>query len=156
MKKYTLVAIVFTLMLAAVARADESLAVVVGAKSGVDALSQAELVKVFKGTKTKGPDGVKFVIVMREPGSLEREGALKFIYAMTDQEYQKYFLQATFTGAVTSAPKQLSGAAAVKQFVASNPGAIGYLKASDLDESVKAVKIDGKAPGDADYKLKLK
>jgi ABC-type phosphate transport system substrate-binding protein len=48
----------------------------------------------------------------------------------------------------------LNSAAAVRQFVAATPGAIGYLLASDVDDSIKIVKVDGKAPGEAGYPLK--
>jgi hypothetical protein len=46
----------------------------------------------------------------------------------------------------------------VKSFVASSPGAIGFMKASDLpagDTMVKTVKVDGAAAGDAGYKIKM-
>jgi hypothetical protein len=45
--------------------------------------------------------------------------------------------------------------AAVKAYVAQTPGAIAYIRASDADDSVKVLKVDGKSPGDADYGLKL-
>ena len=37
-----------------------------------------------------------------------------------------------------------------------SPGAITYLRASDVDPSVKVLKVDGKAPGEAGYPLKIK
>ena len=75
---------------------------------------------------------------------------------MGEDDYAKYFLQATFTGLVQAAPRPLASPGAMRQFVAGTPGAIGYLRASDVDDSVKIVKVDGKSPGDPDYKLKLK
>jgi hypothetical protein len=40
--------------------------------------------------------------------------------------------------------------------VSGTPGAIGYLRGSDVDDSVKILKVDGHAPGDAEYPLKIK
>ena len=49
----------------------------------------------------------------------------------------------------------LTGVAVAKQFVSVTPGAISYIRASDADDSVKVVKVDGHAPGEAGYALKL-
>ena len=136
--------------------ASGDLAIIVGKSSGLDNVTTAELVKIFKAEKAKGPDGVKFALTMRESGSPERASALSRIFSMSEAEYGKYFLQATFTGAVTAAPKQLASAAAVKQFVAGTAGGIGYVKGSEADDLVRVLKVDGKAPGEAGYPLKIK
>lgn len=132
------------------------LAIIVAKTSSLANVSSAELAKIFRAEKSKGPDGAKFVLAMREAGSDERAAALAGIYKMSDADYGKYFLQATFVGLVQSAPRQISSAAAMRQFVASVPGGIGYVRSSDVDDSVKAVTIDGHAPGDPTYPLKLK
>ena len=75
---------------------------------------------------------------------------------MEEADYAKYFLQATFTGQVPAAPRTLSGAATAKQFVSVTPGAVGYVRGSDVDDSVKTLKVDGKSPGEAGYALKVK
>jgi ABC-type phosphate transport system substrate-binding protein len=93
---------------------------------------------------------------MQDVGRPERDAALAGIYKMGEAEYGDYFVGQTFTGAVKSAPKSWPSAAAVKEYVAATPGAIGYVRASDADDSVKVLKVDGKAPGDADYSLKMK
>ncbi|HAM72248.1 MAG TPA: hypothetical protein DCM86_11450 [Verrucomicrobiales bacterium] len=142
-------------LLCAQVHADDTLAIVVGKSSSIDSLSAADLQKIFKGEKSKAPDGSKVVVVMRDTGSPERDAALAGIYKMSEAEYNKYFLQATFTGAVQAAPKALSSGAAIKQFVSSTAGGIGYVKSSEIDDSVKVVKVDGKAPTDGDYPIKI-
>ena len=131
----------------------DNLVIVMAADSTTDGVTAADLAKTFRGEKSRTADGKKFVIVMREPGSGERAAALSQIYNMSEPEYKTYFLQATFTGTVTSAPKNQSSADSMKAFIAKTPGAIGYVWAKDVDASVKVIKIDGKGPGDADYKL---
>ena len=44
----------------------------------------------------------------------------------------------------------------VRQLVAGTTDAVGFIKASQLDDSVKVITIDGIGPGDPAYKLKLK
>jgi hypothetical protein len=44
----------------------------------------------------------------------------------------------------------------VRQSVATTPNAVGFIKASQVDDSVKVVTVDGVNPGQAAYKLKFK
>ena len=156
-KKILLFALVSSLKIGLASAQDKSadLAIVVGKNSPLDNVSHAELTKIFRAEKGKGPDGVRFVILMREAGSPERTAALGDIYQMNEADYGKYFLQATFIGLVQAAPRQVN-AATLRQLVAGTPGAIGYARASDVDDSVKIVKVDGHSPGEADYPLKIK
>ena len=43
----------------------------------------------------------------------------------------------------------------MRKFVFNAPGAIGYLRSSDLDDTVKIVKIDGLLPNEKDYSLQI-
>jgi hypothetical protein len=43
----------------------------------------------------------------------------------------------------------------VRKFVFNVPGAIGYLRASDVDGSVKVIKVSGHRPEEADYPLRI-
>ena len=159
MKMHKLIIGLVVLLLAGSIMAEEKgdhVAIIVNKKSGFDNLPLAQLTKIFRGERSKDAQGNKIVIVMREKDSPERAAVLKNVYGMTEQEYQKYFLQATFTGAVQSAPRQISGAAAIRAFVANNPGAIAYVRGTDVDDTVAIVKVDGKAPGDDGYGVKLK
>ena len=134
----------------------DQLAIIVGKSSSLSGVTTAELQKYFKAEKTKAPDGTKIIIVMQDAGHPERDAALHGIYKMSEAEYNDYFVGQTFTGAVQSAPKSYPSSAAVKTYVAATPGAIGYVRASDADDSVKTLTVDGKSPGSADYGLKMK
>lgn len=134
----------------------QHLAIVVNKNSSLSDITSAELAKFFKAEKSKAPDGTKLVLVMQEAGRPEREAALQHVFKMSDGEFNKYFLQATFTGAVASAPRALANGRAVLRFVSESPGALGYVKGDEADDSVKVLKIDGKVPGDAGYALSCK
>jgi hypothetical protein len=133
-----------------------ALAIIVNKASAMDDVSLTDLAKIFKAQKATGPDGVAFVLGVRDAGP-DHVCAIKKIYGMdTDAQYDKYFLQAAFAGTVQGPPAVLSSSAAVLQFVSASPGGISFLCAGDVDGSVKVLKVDGKAPGDAGYELTIK
>ena len=146
-------------LLAGAARAQDKagdLAIIVAKGNPLDNVTAAELAKIFKAEKAKGPDGTKFALAVPATGSPEHAAMLAGIYDLDEAGYGKYFLQATFTGLVTAATKQISGGAALCGFVAGTPGGITCVRASEATDAVKIVKVDGHAPGEADYKLKIK
>jgi hypothetical protein len=148
--------ILLSVGMAAAENKSVDLAIVVNESSLLEDISSAELTKVFKMERTRSPGGFKYVIAVRGSGSPERNAALTGIYHMTDPDYKKFFLQATFAGTIQAAPKELTSASSVREFIASSPGAISYLRASETDASVKVLKVDGKSPGDPDYPIKIK
>jgi hypothetical protein len=157
--RYWLYLVLFSVMSVGAVRAGDQaddLAIIVHPANKLENVTFNELQRYFKVEKSKTPDGLKLVVLMQDVGRPERDAALKGIYKMTDAQYTSFFVEATFTGAVTSAPKSFPSAAAIKKFVSVTPGAIGYVRGSDLDDTIKVIKVDGKAPGDADYQPKAK
>jgi hypothetical protein len=93
-------------------------------------------------------------------GAPERITFLKIVCGMNDSDFNKYFLQAAFTGKSATPPKEVGSFGAVKSFVASSPGAIGFIRALEFhgdgsDGGVKAVKVDGLPASDPAYKLRM-
>ena len=135
--------------------AQEDLAVIVNKSNSVDNLSLDDLRKIFLAQRTRWPNGRKVTVVMREQGRAERAAALRLIYRMREQEFNRYFLNIKFTGETLEEPKLLSSVDGMLKFVFNVPGAIGYARASEVDSSVKVLRIEGLAPGQTGYKLKL-
>lgn len=121
------------------AEAGDPVAIVVNPSNSVSSLTASDLHKIFLGDKSTWPNGKHILVIMAAPGSPERSAVLASIYKMSESEYAKYFLQAAFTGAVAAPPKDASSSSQVKQLVAENPGAIGYIKQTDADDTVKVV-----------------
>ena len=134
---------------------DEALAIIVNKPNPIDNVSLTQLRKIFMADQTRWPSGQRVTVVMRAPGQDERTAALRLIYRMSERDYNRYFLRGTFTGETQSVPKTLASAAGVGKFVFNVPGAIGYVLASEVDPSVKVVRVDGQAPWDGGYPLKL-
>jgi ABC-type phosphate transport system substrate-binding protein len=137
--------------------AGDPIVVIVNNANPVDNLSLGELKKLFLGDRSRWDTGKAVAPVMLPPGAPERTSFLKIVCGMSDADLGKYFMQAAFTGKSATPPKEVGSAGALKSFVAGSPGAIGFVKASDLsagDTTVKAVKIDT-AASDPGYKIKM-
>ena len=72
---------------------------------------------------------------------------------MNEGQYKNHFIHGLYTGEIIVSPKTLSTPAGVRKFIFNVPGAIGYLRQSDVDDSVKVVSIDELMPADKGYKL---
>jgi len=135
--------------------ADDTLAIVVNRSNPVDSLSFPELRKIFMGEQDHWSNGRRITVVMLEPGRAERQAVLSQIYKMDEKDFNQYFLHSMFTGELHAAPKALGSSTEVLKFVFNIPGAIGYLKPSEVNDSVKVVRIDSRLPGEKDYAIRL-
>jgi hypothetical protein len=90
---------------------------------------------------------------MREPGEPERTTILRDVCQMNESEFKNHFLHGLFTGEILVSPKILATPIGVRKFVFNVPGAIGYLRLSDVDNTVKIVRVDELLPEDKGYKL---
>jgi ABC-type phosphate transport system substrate-binding protein len=135
--------------------ADECLAILVNRSNPVENLSFAELRKVFLGEQNHWSDGRRITLVMLESGKPERQAVLNLIYRMEDKDFNAYFLHHVFTGDVHAAPTTLTTPTEVLKFVSNVQGAIGYLRTTAVDESVKIVRVDSVLPCDKDYSIRM-
>ena len=133
----------------------QGLAIIVNRENSIDNLSMTDLRSMFLGERSHWPNGRRITLVMMEPGQPERETLLRDVCRMSESDLRRRFLQGLLTGEVLVSPKTLSSPAGVRKFVFNVPGAIGYLRPEDVDDSVKVIRIDGHLPGDADYPLKI-
>lgn len=134
---------------------DNCLAVIVNRSNPLESVSLAELRKIFLAERNHWPDGHRITIVMQEPGQPERKTVLRDIYRMNETDFTRYFLHKAFTGEALSAPKTLASSTGVRKFVFNVPGAIGYVRASEVDATVKAIRVDGRLPGEKGYRMQL-
>lgn len=131
----------------------EPLAIVVNRSNPVDNLSLAELRRVFLGNRSYWVNGRRITLVMRDPGEPERKTILREVCGMNEDQLKTHFLHGLFTGEILVAPKTLATPTGVRKFIFNVPGAIGYLRISDVDTSVKVLRIDDLLPGDKGYRL---
>lgn len=134
---------------------DAALAIIVNKANPIENLTSSDLRSLLLAEQRTWFNGRRVTIVMREPGQPERAAVLRAVCRMTDGDYIKYFMRAQFVGDLQTTPKVLATAAGMRKFVFNVPGAIGYVRASEVDTSVKVVRIDGRLPGEPGYKPRL-
>jgi ABC-type phosphate transport system substrate-binding protein len=134
----------------------EALAIIVHRANPVNDLTLRELRRIFMLDMQTWPQGRKITLVLREPGQLERRDAIRLICGMSEADYDRHVLFQTFRGQVGWGPRSIRSAAAMLRFVFNAPGAIGYVRADESDDSVKVLRIGGTSPSDPDYPLQLK
>lgn len=135
--------------------AEQSLAIVVNQSNSIENLSTQELRTIFLGERSHWPNGRRITLVMMEPGQPERRAVLREICRMSENDFTRHFLQGLFTGEVFVSPKTLATPVGVRKFVFNVPGAIGYVRAGDVDDSVKVIRVDGHLPEDKEYSLRV-
>lgn len=133
----------------------EDLAIIVNTTNPVESMSLPELRKIFLGERSHWPNGRRITLVMMEPGEPERKALIREVCQMNESDFSRHFLQGVFTGEVFVSPKTLASPVGVRKFVFNVPGAIGYIRASDLDSTVKAIRVDGRFPSDREYSLRV-
>jgi hypothetical protein len=127
---------------------EDALAVVVHKSNNVENVTQAQLCKLLMG-EASWSGGKQVNALLRSSGP-EREMVLRTICAMTSIAFMQQLMKSGGT-----APKALASDAAVKQLLTTLPNAIGFLHVADVTDAVRVVKLDGAAPGDPGYKLKV-
>jgi ABC-type phosphate transport system substrate-binding protein len=143
------------LFAASAAGSEQPLAIIVNHSNPVENFSFPDLRKIFLGRRSHWPNGRRITLVMQGPAQPERKLVLREIYNMSEKDLNNYFIQGVFTGSVLVSPKTLAAPADVVKFVFNVPGAIGYVRASDVNSSVKVLRIDFHLPDDKEYKLRL-
>jgi ABC-type phosphate transport system substrate-binding protein len=135
--------------------AENNLAIIVNTSNPVDNLSLRELRKVFLGERAHWPNARRITLVMMEPGQPERRALIRDVCQMSESDFTRHFLNGVFTGEVFASPKTLASPVGVRKFVFNVPGAIGYVRASDIDSTVKVIRVDGHLPSDKEYPLHI-
>jgi ABC-type phosphate transport system substrate-binding protein len=123
-------------LLASATPAAEPLAVIVHPSRPVS-LSRAEVARIYLRKQRFWDDGEPIVAINREAGSRVREQFSEQVLDAEPSWLAAYWNEQYFHGIFP--PATLSSAAAVKQFVARERNAIGYIEAAEVDDSVKVV-----------------
>ena len=133
------------------------LAIIVHKSNPVENLSLTELREYILAERSHWSTRQKIRVAMREPGSPEREAVLRLVCGMKrDQDFTTYFLRAKFSEQVVDEPRNLDSAPNMIRFVANVAGALGYVRADEIDPSVRVIRVDNLSPGDSGYKLTLR
>jgi ABC-type phosphate transport system substrate-binding protein len=128
--------------------AAKQMAVIVNKENATQALTAAELTKIFKCDTRKWNAGGTITVVVRDPASPEMELLLSNIYKISPDELRVFI--AAHHGSVVVVDSNEAMLKAVETI----PGAIGLIDVFRITQEVKVLKIDGKLPVEYGYLLR--
>lgn len=138
-----------------VAQARGDLAIVVNPETPVTNMSFAELRQVFLGDKQYWTKDMPVVLLIRAPTSAERDAVLNVIYDMKEPQFKQYWIAKIFRAELSSPPKIVYSSESTVSLISAIPGAIAFMAASNVKPGLKVVRVDGRLPGEAGYRLHL-
>ena len=134
--------------------ASSEIAVVVRPEVPVEGLSLAELRRVMLGDRQFWSPSLRVTLLMRAPGSREREVVLKTIYEMSEAQFQQYWIAKVFRAEATAGPRTVYSNEMALQLAESIPGAMAIVDAAQVPKGLKVLRINGRLPGDRGYALR--
>ena len=134
----------------------EGLAIVVNRNNPTTNITLPQLRAMFFGERKYWPSGRRVTLASLRQGTAERQTILRVIYKMDERAIRREFFHEAFKGETVTKRATLTTPADVKTFIVNTPGAVGYLRASDVDDSVRVVRVNGLLPGDDGYPLRLR
>jgi phosphate transport system substrate-binding protein len=150
--RVALAALALALLAPAPARAEgpgDVIAFVVDRANPTSDVSADELKQIFLGKRKQWPHGARIVPIDLDPGA-ERDAVTKRVLGMDRGGVERYWVDQKVRGA-GAAPKVAPSTGAAVKLVAKIRGAIAYVPLSEVDGTVKVLKIGGVAPGQPGY-----
>jgi hypothetical protein len=132
-------------------RLSAQVAVIVNTKNQIDDISADRLKRLFLGQATTFPTGEHARLAVHT-GSSERfdQAAL----GLGREMVRARWMAMAFRGEATAVPSDFADADDAKKFVREHADAIAYIPASEVDASVKVLRVDGKRPADSGYPIR--
>lgn len=139
----------------AAALQQSAVAIIVNKANTTESLSLGELREYFLAERSHWPTKQKVRVAMAAAGRPERQLVLRLVCNMPrEQDFQAYFLRAKFSEQTLEQPREFAATPDVLRFVSNVPGAIGFVRADEVDPSVKVLRVENLTPGDPGYKLR--
>ena len=111
---------------------------VVSAKNPMTTLSRNQVVDIFLGKASRFPDGSQAVPIDQVESSAAREEFYLKFAGKSPAQLNAHWSKIIFTGR-GQPPREVANGAEVKNRLAANPNAIGYIEQHQVDGSVKVI-----------------
>jgi ABC-type phosphate transport system substrate-binding protein len=111
---------------------------VVSANSSVATLSKNQVADIFLGKTARFPDGSQAVPIDQAEGTVARDEFYVQFTGRSAAQIKAHWSKIIFTGR-GQPPRTVSSSSEIKQLLAQNPKAIGYIELSTVDDSVKVL-----------------
>jgi hypothetical protein len=127
------------------------LVMVIARESPLDALSLRDLKHLYR-SDSEGPRGMQLIPIAQPVSSPDRIGFDQTVLGMSPDEMGRYWIDRKIRGQA-GPPKAIGPGALLQQVVRNLPGALGYVRATEVRPDVKVLRIDGISPNDDGYPL---
>ena len=128
-------------------------AIVVHPSVAEDSLPFDQLRKIFLGEQQFWDNRERITLLVRAPEAYERDVVLRRIYSMNENQFKQFWIAKIFRSEVTSGPKVVYSTEMAHELVSALPGSIAFMRAADVGEDMKVLRIDDKLPGAPGYPL---
>lgn len=113
---------------------------VVSADNPVSSLSRIELINIFLGKSARFPDGTPATPIDLHEGAPARQAFYSEFAGQSPAQIRAYWSRMIFTGRGRP-PRAVEDGEALKQWVAKDHTAIGYLDERLVDDSVRVLRV---------------
>jgi len=112
--------------------------VVISSQTDVESLNESIIENIFLGRRESLPDGTRAVPVDLPEGSAERIAFYATLLDMSEAQVKAHWARLIFTGRGRP-PRVVDDSKALLDWLSRNPGSVGYLDRSLVDERVRVV-----------------
>ena len=128
------------LVLAAAADMRTEIVPVVSARSAVTTLTTSQLVDIFLGKESRFPNGQPAIPIDQADGSAVRDQFYAHYAGRSPAELKAYWSKLIFTGK-SQPPREAGSLEKLRHALYMNPYAIGYMRRSEIDGSLRIVEV---------------
>jgi hypothetical protein len=128
------------------------LVVVVAKGSAVQDLSLTELKRIFINEGDSDGSGQRYIPFNHPPHTTDRVGFDKVVLGMSADDVSQFWIERKIRG-LPGPPRSVDSLSLLLRLIARLPGGISYARPAQLTAEVRAVRVNGKLPSDADYPL---
>jgi ABC-type phosphate transport system substrate-binding protein len=132
------VAILAALWSSAAQAGDDEIVVIVNKANPATAMAKGDLRPIFQTTKTTWPGGDKILPLNQPDNDATRKGFDAAVLGLDPERVARYWVDRKIRGG-DPPPKNIPSGSAVLKIVSAKSEAIGYVKSTELNGSVKVV-----------------
>jgi ABC-type phosphate transport system substrate-binding protein len=114
--------------------------VVVSGESDVTTLREQQITDIFLGRMHRLRDGKPVTPIDQAEGSQVRDEFYSSLTGRSPAQIKAHWAKIIFTGR-GEPPRQVADSDAVKDLVAANPAAIGYIDSSSVDDTIRVLRV---------------
>ena len=131
-----------------------TLAVIVHPDNPTTNLSYPELRRILRLDQQYWSPGSPISLMLPGPSSTERERTLDKAFQMSEQGFRQHWIAVAYKVQALNLPRPYKECAVAVRVVSSLESAMAIVDTACIqDDAVRILKVDGKAPEDAGYRL---